>query len=228
MLVALTRELGHNEELRDWVGDRAEMVEIPLTKTRFRAVQEVADELGAAARSSSFHSLILTSARGERYLGLARSAVDDDAEVFSVGPSTSEVLTRSGWLVTHEAPRRALDLAPLVSLGPVLILGAVAGREELPHALRERGLETVVIECYETVAEPLEQEDIDVLRRADVIFVGAPSAWRVVRDVISDGAWVLVPGETTRDEVRPTHSRVLIGWGRDFDVAWDHIAESAR
>ena len=228
MLVALTRELGHNEELRDWVGDRAEMVEIPLTRTRFRAVHEVADELGAATRSSRFHSLVLTSARSERYLDLARSAVADDAEVFSVGPSTSEVLRRAGWSVTHEEPGRALGLAPLISLAPVLILGAVAGREELPRALRQRGLETVVVECYETVAEPLEQEDFDVVRRADVIFVGAPSAWRVIRDVVSDSAWILVPGETTRDEVRLTHSRVLIGWGRDFDAAWDHIAESAR
>jgi hypothetical protein len=43
---------------------------------------------------------------------------------------------------------------------------------------------------------------------------------------VSDEAWVLVPGETTLDEVRMTHRRVLVGWGAKFDDAWQQIANA--
>jgi uroporphyrinogen-III synthase len=226
VLVALTRERGRNEELRRLVGERAEVVETPLTTTRYRPLHEVHDEVRTSRHFGLFRSLVVTSSRSERYVAVVRDALIDHYEVFSVGAHTSEVLERGGLLATRESSGTARDLAQLISEGPVLILGAVNGRDEMSRELNDRDLESVVVECYETLPAALEVDSVEHLRRADVVFIGAPSAWRVARSVVSDDAWVLVPGETTMDEVRMTHQRVLVGWGAKFDDAWQQITNA--
>jgi precorrin-2 methylase len=86
-------------------------------------------------------------------------------------------------------------------------------------------LNPVLVECYETTSVELGEEAFEQLRRADVVFIGAPSAWRVARAIVTDGAWVLVPGVTTLAAVRADHERVLLGWGEDFTPAWVVITD---
>ena len=223
MLVALTRERGQNEELRDWVGGRAEVVEIPLTTTAFRDAGEVEAEIRASRDVGAFRTLVATSARVERYLPLAARALGPDPVVASVGPATTRVLERAGLRVTHESLGGALDLIASVNEGPVLILAATGGREELTAALRSRGVACAVVECYATRGVALGEAERAALGRADVVFIGAPSAWRVAREAVRSDAWVLVPGATTLAAVRAGHERCVVGWGPAFAGAWERI-----
>jgi hypothetical protein len=58
----------------------------------------------------------------------------------------------------------------------------------------------------------LTSQQRETLANADVVFIGAPSAWEVAKDYVSRGAWVVVPGSTTGDAVRASHDQVLEGW----------------
>lgn len=228
MLVALTREGGHNEELRQWVGARADVVEVPLTATSYRASEDVDADVRASGHFGRFRTLVVTSARAARYVGVARRALDEPHVVASVGGATTRSLEVAGLRVDVESTGGAKDLASSIIDGPVLLLGAVGGRDELITALRSRGLASVVVPCYSTRALTLGGEARDHLRRADVVFIGAPSAWRAAREFVDPHAWVLVPGETTFEEVRRDHERVVVGWGDAFAPAWELIDRSPR
>jgi uroporphyrinogen-III synthase len=226
-LVALTRERGHNEELRHRIGARAGVLELPLTATRFRPLREVDDDIHSLTHFGDFRSLVVTSARCDRYVALARDALFEVHEVFSVGPATTTTLERSGLAVTHESSGSALDLADFITKGPVLLLGAVGGRVELSEALARRSLHPRLVECYSTVDVTPDEREKEQLRNADVVFIGAPSAWRVARALVSAHVWVLVPGRTTLDVVKEDHERVLVGWGQEFESAWETVTASS-
>lgn len=226
VLVALTRERGHNEELRQLIGDQALVLELPLTTTHFRPVCEVDDEIRSLRHFGEFRSLIVTSARCECYVALAKDALFEANEVFSVGPATTAVLERCGLRVSHESSSTALDLAEVITEGPVLLLAAAGGRVELSEALARRLLHPRLVECYSTVDVSLDDHEKEHLRNADVVFIGAPSAWRSARELVPAKAWVLVPGSTTFDAVREDHERVLVGWGDDFTSAWPTVVLS--
>ena len=225
MLVALTRERGHNDNLRHWVGSRAEVVETPLTTTQYRSVADVEREIRATGSHGTFRCLVVTSARAQRYLACALDALDEGSPVLSVGHATSEMLAVAGVKVMYEAAGAAAELAPLVREGPVLILGATGGRDELVRALSDARSPSLV-GCYQTLPATMRADERVQLRRADVVFVGAPSAWRAARRDVSEGTWVLVPGVTTLEAVRSEHSRVLVGWGEDFEDAWRLVIAS--
>jgi uroporphyrinogen-III synthase len=227
VLVVLTRELGHNESLRHRVLDQAphvDLAEVPLTTTEFRSRDEVRDELRASRHFGNFASLVVTSARAQGFVDLAREALGSRPEVFSVGPATSAALERAHLAVTREGTGSARELAPFITRAPVLVLGAARGRGELPDALERRALACEVVSCYLTRAASLSPEDRATLGRGDVVFVGAPSAWRVASPHVRADAWVLVPGDTTWAAVRRDHDLVVRGWGDDFADAWRRVS----
>lgn len=226
VLVALTREIGRNEELRRWVGSRAQVREIPLTSTHYRSRDNVAEEVAHASSSGGFRSLVVTSARVDRYVDVVTAALLPGALVYSVGAATTAMLRSHGLEVAYESPGTSLDLAPHVARGPVLVLGAVNGRDDVTRSLQSRALEYHLVECYETVPTVLDENAKADLGRADAVFIGAPSTWRAARELIASDAWVLVPGSTTLDEVRTTHDRVVLGWGPDFESAWRRVLDS--
>jgi uroporphyrinogen-III synthase len=226
VLVALTRERGRNEDLRRLVARLAEVVETPLTMTTFRDPHVVGEEIRESPHFGSYCSLVVTSARTQSYVGSALEAMMNPYEVLSVGSATTEMLARERVSVTHESSGPALGLASFITRGPVLLLGAVGGRDELLADLTTRQLHPVLVECYETVPVELDDEARQRVRRADVVFIGAPSAWRVARTLVPQNAWVLVPGATTLEFVRADHERVLLGWGEQFDAAWEHVGAS--
>ncbi len=155
---------------------------------------------------------MVTSTRSGDYVEIAMRALKSGASVFSVGRSTTRLLVSHGITVTGEANSTSAELAEFIHRGPVLLLGAEVMRDELPRALMERGLTVTKISCYETVAAELNDLQREALMLADVVFVGAPSAWSVARDVVPASAWVVVPGTTTGEFVRADHERVLEGW----------------
>ncbi len=226
MLVALTRERGHNEELRQLIGDRADVIELPLTATHFRPWRDVDRDLRSLGPYGEFRSLVVTSARCERYLAITRDACISRPDVFCVGPATSAVLARLGLTVTRESSTTARDLAEFITEDPILMLAAAGGRLDLSQALTDRLRHPYRVECYSTVSVDLHEREKEQLRQAHVVFIGAPSAWRVARTIVEDRAWILVPGATTLAVVRSDHQRVLVGWGEDFVDAWREVVSN--
>ncbi len=110
-----------------------------------------------------------------------------------------------GWVLDARAHR--------FCAAPVLALGAHDMRDDLVDVLRERGLVVSVVACYETVALVPSESQRDDLRVADVVFVGAPSAWAVAREFVDARAWIVVPGASTGAIVADEHERVIEGWG---------------
>ncbi len=103
-----------------------------------------------------------------------------------------------------------------MDVGPVLLLGAATMRPELASALRAKGIDVVSVACYETQGATLSASDERLLRDADVVFIGAPSAWSVARELVAPETWVVVPGASTGTDVRRDHARVIEGWGPEL------------
>lgn len=218
MLVVVTREQGHNEALRTWLPEGAEVAEVPLTTTRYFDAEEVRSTLAANDHFGEFRALVVTSPRSAAYLKLAASALREAGAVLSVGPATAAAMSAHApeVAVTMVGRDGALSLAPAITDGPVLLLGATSLRGELPAALREKGLEVTELACYETRSAVLSEEDERVIQRADVVVIAAPSAWSVASPFVRDRTCVVVPGATTATAVQATHDRVLEGWGPEL------------
>jgi uroporphyrinogen-III synthase len=211
--VVVTREAGRNEGLKAWTPPGASVDEVPLTTTTYFDDDDVRAALDGSSLVGNFRSLVVTSERGVKYVELALRAAALDAEVFSVGPTTTEQLTSYGVHVRAQGEGTAETLARHIARGPVLMLGAKTTSEGLATALRDKGLEVVSVACYETIGLSLTSSDAQTVRDADVLFIGAPSAWAVARDLVTDDTWVVVPGASTGAVVRADHRRVIEGWG---------------
>lgn len=221
MNVVLTREAGANEAQRAWLPAGAVVHEVPLTRTRYYDDAEVRAELARGAHTGDYRSLVVTSARSALYVALARAALAPGGRVLTVGAATARALENEDVEVDVVGEEGALALAPEISEGPVLLLGAAGMRHELVDQLVARGVEVSVLACYETLPALLSEADMDTLRAADVVFIGAPSAWRVASDFVEARTVVVVPGATTSAAVRATHARVLEGWGPEVR---EHLA----
>ena len=213
MNIVVTREDGKNDTLVAWLPSGVTVDEVPLTTTLYFDPGDVQAALASSPAHGTFRSLVVTSERGADYVEIARHASTSDVEVFVVGPTTSSALTTRGIQVHAQGDASADALAPYISRGPVLLLGARSTRDELITALREKGLEVETVACYETVGLSLDSSGAAALRNADVIFIGAPSAWTVAREYVKNDAWVVVPGATTGATVRLDHPNVIEGWG---------------
>lgn len=219
MIAVVTREAGRNAELVEWIGDAADVVEAPLTSTELRDVDEVSREIAAGA---PYGSLVVTSSRAAPYLAAALAALAPRAPVYAVGPATADALRAAGVEVAVVGDGGAASLAGAVEGSPVLMVGAREAREELPAALRARGLVVTRVAAYDTVAAAVDDGAAWALARADVVVIAAPSAWGVARRYVGSAAWVVVPGETTAEAVRRDHARVVVAWGEGLgDVIAD-------
>ena len=213
MKVVLTRESGKNHSLVEWFPEGASVAEVPLTRTRYYVAQEVKASLERSDAYGAFHSLVVTSERSAPYVHDAVTASAPDVEIFSVGPVTTASLEGSGFTIRRQGDGGSISLAAHIRRGPVLLLGASEMRRDLADDLRERGLDVTMVSCYETVAVELTDVERALLRDADVVFIGAPSAWDVAREHVDARAWIVVPGATTGAVVAAEHERVLEGWG---------------
>jgi uroporphyrinogen-III synthase len=155
----------------------------------------------------------VTSARSALYASLAKEALGLHGAVLVVGTATAHALEEESVDVELIGEGGAEDLGPLIKEGPVLLLGAASMRDDLERGLLARGLVVERLSCYETLPADLSGADQATLRDADVIFIGAPSAWSVAEDFVSERTLVVVPGATTGAAVNRAHERVIEGWG---------------
>jgi uroporphyrinogen-III synthase len=223
--VVLTREAGKNDELRGWLPEGAEVDEVPLTETRYVEASVVERDLRTAPHYGHYEALVITSARVKDYVAMSMAAMAEGAVVLSVGPATTRALHEEGVDVAGEARSRSLDLLRYVERGPVLMVGAREMREELMESLRASGFEVDHVACYETRPVALSAEQAAVLRSAQVVVIGAPSAWSVARDCVTASTWVVVPGVATHESVVKDHPRVLKGWGPTLRDALATLAD---
>jgi uroporphyrinogen-III synthase len=211
--VVVTRERGHNAELISWLPDGASVSEVPLTATRYFDTHEVLDTLRASENFGHFRALVVTSARSALYVALTREALTPGGTVLSIGTATARALENEDVDVDVVGDTGVVDLDAEIADGPVLLLGAAAMREELATKLEGRGVTVEKLTCYETIPAVLTPDEEIELREADVLFVGAPSAWLVAMVYINPRTWVVVPGSTTAGVVGRHHERVIQGWG---------------
>ncbi|MGC8509643.1 MAG: uroporphyrinogen-III synthase [Acidimicrobiales bacterium] len=210
--VVVTREAGRADALRSWLPVDAEVVEVPLTVTHYVEPDVLVRTARDLPHAGAYAVLAVTSARGADAAALVRPVVAFDSVVASVGPATSAALRARGLVVNVEGTGGAAELADVIERGPVLVIAARDGREELTQRLAQRRLAVARLACYETRPREPDATGVAALARADVVLVGAPSAWAVARAYVGESAWVVVPGATTARAVAADHARVLEGW----------------
>lgn len=203
-----------NDDLISWLPPDARVKEVPLTTTEYLERDEVRASLGTNA--NTFRTLVITSERSVPYVDLAIAASRSDVDVCCVGPVTAHALRALGVGADVVSEGGAAALVHEISRDPVLLLGAKSMRGELAAALRAKGLAVETVACYETIGRELDAVQKSALTGADVLFIGAPSAWRVARAFVNLDTWVVVPGATTAAEVRVDHPRIIEGWGSEL------------
>jgi uroporphyrinogen III methyltransferase/synthase len=134
---------------------------------------------GPAPQLDHYDLVCLTSPNGARLLfdRLRREGLDGRAfagtRVAAIGPGTAAALEVHG-ITADIVPERfvAEALAEALADVPVeraLVARAARARDVLPEALRRRGAEVDVLPLYETVGEPLREEELQALERADYV-----------------------------------------------------------
>jgi uroporphyrinogen III methyltransferase/synthase len=188
----------------------AEVVETPAIRIEPRPVS---DELRAVADSIGEYSLVcLTSPNGAALLMDALGEVGKDARalggvtVAAIGPATAAELQQRG-IHADVVPERSIAEALVEALSGmdlsgkrVLIARASEARDVLPDALTERGAEVDVVALYDTVAEPLTDEQRHAAARADYLTFTSSSTVRNFVETaggVSDGARVVSIGPVT-------------------------------
>ena len=210
--VVLTREAGLNDALRVQFPDDFIVAEVPLTVTRYDDLVDVDERLRRSPFYGHFASLVVTSRRTDRYLPLCHNAMRTPRDVFTVGHSTATSLEEAGFSVTRSTDEGVMTLAPHITTGPVLILGARHPYGDIAGVLSPR-LEVTSVACYETGSAEVTAGDAAVLGEADAVVIAAPSAWAVAQPFVQSHTWVLVPGDSTLQAVAATHERVVRAWG---------------
>ena len=160
---------GERRAARGGRGDRRVRVGVPDEPERRGAADGRAGRLGGDARA------------------LAR------ATVAAIGPGTAAELQHRGIRAdvvpersVAEALLEALEAVPLEGRR-VLVARATEARDVLPDGLRERGAEVDVVALYETVAEPLSEDQREAAARADYVTFTSSST---VRNYIEAGGSV--------------------------------------
>jgi uroporphyrinogen III methyltransferase/synthase len=148
---------------------------------------------GPAPELGHYDLVCLTSPNGVRLLfdrlaGAGRDArAVGDARVAAIGPGTAAALRQHGVIAdvvpdefTAEGLLSALASQP-ARLGPgarVLVARAQQARDVLPDRLREEGAEVEVLPLYETVAEPLSEQQQTAAAQADYVTFTSSSTVR--------------------------------------------------
>jgi uroporphyrinogen III methyltransferase/synthase len=172
----------------------AEVVETPAIRIEPRPVEgEVAR---MTAEIGDYALVILTSPNGATLLMAALDAAGRDARalaqstVAAIGPGTARELQRHGIRPDVVPPRSiAESLVEALAGVPVdgrrvLVARAAEARDVLPAALGERGAEVDVVALYDTIAEPLDDAQIEALAAADYVTFTSSSTVRFLLDAV--------------------------------------------
>jgi uroporphyrinogen III methyltransferase/synthase len=171
----------------------ANVIETPAIRVEPRAGEELAR---AAGRIGEYSLVCLTSPNGAALLlDQLRDARDlAGVTVAAIGPGTAAELLRRGVRAdvvpersVAEALVEALEAVP-VEGRRVLVARAADARDVLPDALRDRGAEVDVLALYDTVAEPLGDEQIEAAMRADYVTFTSSSTVRFLMTALNGRA----------------------------------------
>ena len=172
----------------------AQVVETPAIRIEPRPVE---GEIAAAVDALSDYALVcFTSTNGVGLFFAALAARGLDARalagsiVAAIGPGTARELEQHG-VRADVVPSRSVAEALVEALADtpvegrrVLVARAGAGREVLPDALRDRGAAVDVLALYDTVVEPLTDEQRAALTDVDyVTFTSASSVRNLLQSL---------------------------------------------
>src|SRR4051794_21974380 len=195
----------------------AEVVETPAIRIVPRAV---ADEVAQAAREiGSFALVCVTSPNGASLLLDAVEAVGGDArslagvDVAAIGPGTAAELARRGIrpdvVAEVSTAEGLLEALADIDVGDerVLVARAAEARDALPEGLAARGADVVVVPLYDTVADELDEAQLDAVERADFVTFTSSSTVRFLMQALDgralpDGARVVSIGPITSATAR--------------------------
>ncbi len=187
--VAVTRARSQASELASRLRDLgASVVQAPAI--RIVPVQGTLPDL------RRYDLICLTSPNGARLLfeRLLSAGLDARAlagvRVAAIGPGTSAALRAHG-VVADIVPERftAEGLVEALSAVPVkraLIARAAKARDILPDELRRRGAEVDVVALYETIAEPLDQAQLEAVAAADYVTFTSSSTVQFFLESLGD------------------------------------------
>jgi uroporphyrinogen III methyltransferase/synthase len=195
----------------------AEVVETPAIRIEARPVE--GDVERAAQELSSYWLICVTSPNGAALLMDAVAATGGDARrlagatVAAIGPGTAAALERHGIrpdivpnVSTAEGLLEALAGTP-VEGRRVLVARASEARGVLPEGLASRGADVDVVALYDTVAEPLADDQLQAIGRADFVTFTSSSTVRFFMDALGgqplpNGARVVSIGPITSATAR--------------------------
>ena len=172
----------------------AEVVETPAIRIKPRPVEGELERM--AARIGEYAVVILTSPNGATLLMDALGATGSDARalagatVAAIGPGTAAELERHGIRPDVVPPHSIAEslveaLADVPVQGRrVLVARAAEARDVLPEAMSGRGAEVDVVALYDTVAEPLDDDQLEALATADYVTFTSSSTVRFLLDAI--------------------------------------------
>ncbi len=143
---------------------------------------------GPAPDLGPYDLVCLTSVNGVRLLFERLCGAKHDARalagarVAAIGPGTAAALREHG-VIADVVPERFVAEGLIEALAGVpvrraLIARAAEARSVLPEALRSRGAEVDEIALYETVAEPLSEQQLAAVERADYVTFTSSSTVR--------------------------------------------------
>jgi uroporphyrinogen III methyltransferase/synthase len=179
---------------------------------------------GPAPELQRYDLICITSPNGVRLLFDRLAAAGRDARalagarVAAIGPGTARALREHG-VIADIVPERfvAEGLVEALAGVPVtraLVARAAEARDVLPDALRERGAEVDVVALYQTVAEPLTDEQLTAVAGADYVTFTSSSTVRFFVDAAGEH---LSPA-TRLVSIGPVTSDALRAHGREPDV----------
>jgi uroporphyrinogen III methyltransferase/synthase len=203
--VAVTRARAQASPLAARLRDLgAEVVEAP-------AIRTVSLDASLPALDA-YDLLVVSSPNGARELfaRIPDARALAGLRVAAMGPGTARAL-RDGGIVADIVPDRSVAegmVEALADLGltRVLLVRAKEGRDVLPDALRERGVEVDVVALYETLAEPV---DPALVADVDWITFTSASTVRYLGDI---------PAGPRLASIGPATSEALRAEGRDADL----------
>jgi uroporphyrinogen III methyltransferase / synthase len=170
--VAVTRARAQASGLAGRLGDLgATVIEAPAIK--------IVPLEGPTPDLARYDLICLTSPNGVRLLFERLNAAGWDARAFAgarvaaIGPGTAGALERHG-IIADVVPERFVAEGLVEALSELeieraLVARASEARDVLPEALRARGAEVDVLALYETVAEPLSEEQLEAIADADYV-----------------------------------------------------------
>ncbi len=96
-----------------------------------------------------------------------------------VGPATARRAVEMGLDVTFESPEPTGEglgrTLPVIEGERVVVAVAELASDDLPNALKRRGIDFEVVTAYRTLAPETSSSDFDRIRAADLVLVTAPS-----------------------------------------------------